>query len=147
MRNADDRHNNQLVVDENGKIRNEYIEDDGSVSVGDYDMVPLIDRFVEEHPDFSYRGAKGIVALTGYNGILGYRTDQSYETRPDDLDANKVEWLDAHPQSGERKRGRQESRRCHESRGMAFCKSHLGASECRADRTGNTSDRYPEIQR
>ena len=25
-------------------------------------MVPLIDRFVEEHPDFSYRGAKGIVA-------------------------------------------------------------------------------------
>lgn len=37
------------------------------------------------------------MALTGYNGILGYRTDQSYETRPDDLDANKVEWLDAHP--------------------------------------------------
>ena len=54
------------------KVRNEYIEDDGRVSVGDYDMVPLIDRFVEKHPDFSYRGAKGIVALTGYNGILGY---------------------------------------------------------------------------
>ena len=92
-----DGYASKLVVDEKGKIRNEYIEDDGSVSVGDYDMVPLIDRFVEEHPDFSYRGAKGIVALTGYNGILGYRTDQSYETRPDDLDANKVEWLDAHP--------------------------------------------------
>ena len=60
-------------------------------------MVPLIDRFVEEHPDFSYRGAKGIVALTGYNGILGYRTDSSYETRPDDLDADKVKWLDEHP--------------------------------------------------
>jgi len=87
----------KLIVDDEGKIRNEYIEDDGSVSVGDYDMVPLIDRFVEEHPDFSYRGAKGIVALTGYNGILGYRTDISYETRPADLDANKVEWLDAHP--------------------------------------------------
>lgn len=69
-------------------------------------MVPLIDRFVEEHPDFSYRGAKGIVALTGYNGILGYRTDQSYETRPDDLDANKVEWLDAHPISAWRKKER-----------------------------------------
>ena len=87
----------KLVVDDEGKIRNEYIEDDGSVSVGDYDMVPLIDRFVEEHPDFSYRGAKGIVALTGYNGILGYRTDISYEIRPADLDDNKVEWLDAHP--------------------------------------------------
>ena len=92
-----DGYASKLVVDENGKIRNEYIEDDGSVSVGDYDMVPLIDRFVEEHPDFSYRGAKGIVALTGYNGILGYRTDESYERRPEALDANKVEWLDAHP--------------------------------------------------
>ena len=46
---------------------------------------------------FSYRGAKGIVALTGYNGILGYRTDISYQTRPDDLDQDKVEWLDSHP--------------------------------------------------
>ena len=87
----------KLVVDEDGKIRNEYVNDDGSVSVGDYDLVPLIDRFVEEHPDFSYRGAKGIVALTGYNGILGYRTDISYETRPDDLDQNKVDWLNSHP--------------------------------------------------
>ena len=52
----------KLIVDDDGKIRNEYVEDDGSVSVGDYDVVPLIDRFVEEHPDFSYRGAKGIVA-------------------------------------------------------------------------------------
>ena len=78
----------KLIVDDEGKVRNEYVEDDGSISVGDYDMVPLIDRFVEEHPDFSYRGAKGIVALTGYNGILGYRTDSSYETRPDDLDAD-----------------------------------------------------------
>ena len=92
-----DGYASRLIVDDKGKVRNEYIEDDGSVSVGDYDMVPLIDRFVEKHPDFSYRGAKGIVALTGYNGILGYRTDQSYETRPDDLDDNKVEWLDAHP--------------------------------------------------
>ena len=92
-----DGYASKLVVDDEGKIRNEYIEDDGSVSVGDYDMVPLIDRFVEKHPDFSYRGAKGIVALTGYNGILGYRTDSSYETRPDDLDADKVKWLDEHP--------------------------------------------------
>lgn len=37
------------------------------------------------------------MALTGYNGILGYRTDISYETRPDDLDQNKVDWLNSHP--------------------------------------------------
>ena len=73
----------KLIVDENGDIKNEYKEDDGSISVGDYDMVPLIDRFVEEHPDFSYHGHKGIIALTGYNGILGYRTDIAYKTRKD----------------------------------------------------------------
>ena len=87
----------KLVVDEEGKIRNTYTETDGSISVGDYDMVPLIDRFVEAHPDFSYRGAKGIIALTGYNGILGYRTDISYQTKPDDMDEAKRNWLASHP--------------------------------------------------
>jgi hypothetical protein len=33
-----------------------------------------LDDFVESHPDFSYRGAKAIIALTGYNGLFGYRT-------------------------------------------------------------------------
>lgn len=35
----------KLVVDDEGKVRNEYVEDDGSISVGDYDMVPLIRPF------------------------------------------------------------------------------------------------------
>lgn len=86
----------KLVVDEDGKVRNEYVEDDGSISVGDYDMVPLIDRFVEEHPDFSYRGAKGIVALTGYDGILGYRTDIEYKTK-ESLQDDQKRYLEEHP--------------------------------------------------
>ncbi|MFR6581827.1 MAG: hypothetical protein ACLURP_07260 [Ruminococcus sp.] len=48
----------KLVIDEEGKVRNEYVQDDGSTVVGDYDVVPLIDRFVEEHPDFAYHGHK-----------------------------------------------------------------------------------------
>lgn len=87
----------RLVLDAEGKVRNEYVQDDGSVVTGDYDVVPLIDRFVEAHPDFSYCGAKGIVALTGYNGILGYRTDISYQTQPEDLYDDKKQWLAAHP--------------------------------------------------
>ena len=55
----------KLILDENGEVKNTYVEDDGSVSVGDYDMVPWIDTFVKEHPDFSYHGHKGILALTG----------------------------------------------------------------------------------
>mgnify|MGYP007079156442 CR=1 FL=1 len=49
----------KLVVDSNGEVKNEYIEDDGSVSTGDYDMVPLIDTFVKEHPDFFLSWKKG----------------------------------------------------------------------------------------
>lgn len=71
----------KLILDENGEVKNTYIEDDGSVSVGDYDMVPWIDTFVKEHPDFSYHGHKGVVALTGYEGVLGYRTDEVYRTK------------------------------------------------------------------
>lgn len=86
----------RLILDENGEVKNEYIEADGSVSVGNFDMVPLIDEFVKEHPDFSYRGRKGILAMTGYNGVLGYRTDAAYQTR-ERLDQYQQAWLDAHP--------------------------------------------------
>lgn len=71
----------KLIIDENGDVKNTYVEDDGSISVGDYDMVPWIDTFVEEHPDFSYYGHKGVLALTGYEGVLGYHTDEVYRTK------------------------------------------------------------------
>ena len=86
----------RLVLDKKGKVKCEYIEEDGSVSVGDYDLVPILDSFVEEHPDFSYHGRKGILAMTGYNGVLGYRTDASYQTW-EDLQDNQLEYLEAHP--------------------------------------------------
>lgn len=87
----------KLVLDENGKVVNEYIDADGNVHYGAYDCVPLLDAFIEAHPDASYRGAKGTIALTGYNGILGYRTDESYDLSTPDLDKNKRQWLEANP--------------------------------------------------
>ncbi|MCD8397835.1 MAG: polysaccharide deacetylase [Lachnospiraceae bacterium] len=74
----------RLVLDENGDVKAEYIEDDGTVSVGDYDLIPWIDTFVDSHPDFAYHGHKGTIALTGYEGVLGYRTDEVYLTRDED---------------------------------------------------------------
>jgi hypothetical protein len=65
----------RIVIGDDGKPTCEMVADDGTVTRGAYDMVPIIDEFVEEHPDFSYQGAKGIIALTGYEGVLGYRTD------------------------------------------------------------------------
>lgn len=63
-----------LMIDENGLVKNLYIDKDGNELIGDYDVAPILDTFVREHPDFSYRGAKGILALTGYEGALGYDT-------------------------------------------------------------------------
>lgn len=54
----------KLVLDENGEVKNEYVDADGNVLVGDYDLVPLLDSFIKEHPDFSYHGRKGILAMT-----------------------------------------------------------------------------------
>lgn len=65
----------RMVIDENGRPSTEMIMDDGSISVGDYDLVPVLETFLQDHPDFSYKGARGILALTGYEGALGYRTD------------------------------------------------------------------------
>lgn len=87
----------KMVLDENGKPKCEYVQADGTVVVGNYDCVPLLDAFIEEHPDASYRGAKGMIALTGYNGILGYRTDSSYRDQPEDLYEDKKAWLAANP--------------------------------------------------
>ena len=86
----------KMVLDEEGKPTCEYVTPEGETVTGSYDCVPLLDDFLEEHPDFSYKGAKGTIALTGYNGILGYRTDSDYKTGQD-LTADQQAWLDAHP--------------------------------------------------
>ena len=64
----------KLLIDENGDVKNLYIDKDGNELIGDYDVVPILDAFVKEHPDFSFHGAKGVIALTGYEGTLGYDT-------------------------------------------------------------------------
>lgn len=65
----------KLVLDNNGNVAAELVNANGSISTGAYDLVPILDAFVEDHPDFSYHGAKAVLAMTGYNGLFGYRTD------------------------------------------------------------------------
>lgn len=64
----------RLVIGEDGYPTNEYVQDDGTVVRGDYDLVPILESFIKEHPDFSYQGARATLAITGYDGVLGYRT-------------------------------------------------------------------------
>lgn len=67
----------KIIIDENGRPSNEMTLDDGSKVVGDFDVVPVLETFLEEYPDFSYQGARGILALTGYEGAFGYRTNDT----------------------------------------------------------------------
>lgn len=69
----------RLVVGEDGYPTCEYMDAEGNILTGDYDLVPLLEKFIQEHPDFSYRGARAILGVTGYEGVLGYRTKPVYE--------------------------------------------------------------------
>ena len=69
----------RIIIGDDGKPTCEMVMDDGSISVGSYDLVPLLEDFIAEHPDFSYKGARAVLAFTGYQGVLGYRTDPEYK--------------------------------------------------------------------
>lgn len=74
--------NHKLVLDKDGNVAAYSINPKGEeVIVRDNEVIPIIDKFIEEHPDFSLNGAKGVLALTGYEGILGYRTDRNSKSK------------------------------------------------------------------
>lgn len=67
----------KLVV-QNGEIKSRYIDAQGQDLVGDYDLVPILETFLKTHPDFSYQGARATLAVTGSEGIFGYRITSDY---------------------------------------------------------------------
>ncbi len=69
----------KLMLDESGKLTCEFVDSTGQTVYGDYDLIPILEGFIEAHPDFSYRNARATIALTAYDGILGYRTTPSAE--------------------------------------------------------------------
>ncbi len=87
---ADDGFARRMVVGEDGRPACEMVLADGTVSVGSYDLVPILEDYIAEHPDFSYKGARAVIALTGYQGILGYRTAESYKAESPTYDADRL---------------------------------------------------------
>lgn len=72
-----DGYASQLSVDDNGELMYLVKNPQGEmVTMPDGDVMGVVDKFVKEHPDFSYQGHKGTLALTGYQGAFGY----SYKT-------------------------------------------------------------------
>lgn len=91
----------KLLVGEDGQIWAEctdpYTQE--TFLTQELDATPLLDNFVLEHPDFSLNGAKAVIGLTGYQGILGYRTQTDRDvTDPTELaafEANRQKEIEA----------------------------------------------------
>ena len=75
--NLPDGFASKLYVDENGVFYNEMPLSDGNIVTGAYDMVPILEQFIEDNPMFSYHGARAILAVSGYEGLFGYRVTSS----------------------------------------------------------------------
>lgn len=63
------------LVLEDGKVKALYTDREGHDLKGDYDFIPILDSFIEEHPGFAYQGARGIVSVSGSEGVFGYVLD------------------------------------------------------------------------
>ncbi|MCR5293763.1 MAG: hypothetical protein K6E30_01130 [Lachnospiraceae bacterium] len=81
------------IVLDSGRLLCSYTNANGNRKIGEYDAVPILESFLQTHPDFSFNGSKMTLAMTGYNGVLGYRTDVSYKTR-NGLSEEQKKWLD-----------------------------------------------------
>ena len=65
---------NKLVL-KNGEIKAEMVNASGETVVGNYDLIPILEDFITAHPDFSYQGARATIAVCGYDGVFGYKTN------------------------------------------------------------------------
>lgn len=75
--------NDRLDVDSSGRLFT-YTRTAAEPVNYDNEVVTVLENFIEKHPDFSYNGARGVLCLTGFDGVLGYRTDRDSPTRKND---------------------------------------------------------------
>ncbi len=66
----------KLVLNEEGEVAACYTDEGGHDLLGAYDVVPVLEQFIKEHPDFSFRGARGIIGLSGVSGAFGYEVEE-----------------------------------------------------------------------
>ena len=77
------------LVLKNGEIKAEMVNASGETVVGNYDLIPILESFIETHPDFSYQGARATIAVCGYDGVFGY------DTNPKVIQSKGQEYYDA----------------------------------------------------
>ena len=82
----------KLIIGKDGEIWASGYDPSGNPVVSqDYAVVTILDKFIRDHPDFSLGGVKGCIALTGYEGILGYRTQFDRNDETEEFRLNRMQ--------------------------------------------------------
>lgn len=80
----------KIILDEQGNFATYTKHKNGEEIISyDNEVIPVLEKFVKEHPDFSFNGAKATLAVTGWVGILGYRINRLSENRQSEIEAVK----------------------------------------------------------
>ena len=74
----------KIIVDESGNLATITKQNNKEIISYDNEFITILESFTKKHPDFSFNGAKGTICLTGYDGILGYRTSERNKTNRED---------------------------------------------------------------
>lgn len=76
--------NDKIILDERGNLAT--FTKNASPQINyDNEVVTVLENFIKAHPDFSYNNAKGTICLTGFDGILGYRTQKKSLVREQEI--------------------------------------------------------------
>lgn len=80
----------KIILDSTGRLATYTKHIDGTEVISyDNDVIPIIEQFLNDHPDFSWQGAKATLAVTGWVGVLGYRIDRLESNRSSEIAAVK----------------------------------------------------------
>jgi hypothetical protein len=63
----------RLIIDDNNEVSAVIRNPEGNEIISrTAEVFPIVDDFIKEHSEFSYRGAKGMLGITGSWGVMGY---------------------------------------------------------------------------
>lgn len=66
-------YNRRLLLNDQGQVCSEYVDINGDAVVSrTREAIGILDKFVEEHHDFTFDGAKGVISIAGYESCFGY---------------------------------------------------------------------------
>lgn len=79
----------KIVLDDFGKLASLVMVDGVETTTYDGEHILILEQFITDHPDFSYKGARAVIALSGNEGMFGYSTDK-YDSSDYEIQVSSV---------------------------------------------------------